>query len=163
MAYKDARDNRHNASMAKMVKKAFGSPSLMKKMESKKAVTDVSKITEGKYIRKSEAAIKAGDVKGAKQAIKDSDMKGKVKRKVTRAAAEEARTAKRSNKKAEKAKAKQVAKSNKQANKSTKDTDSYGSKAKTSKDEKKARKTKAKQMKADAKYYKKTGIDLSKA
>jgi type IV secretory pathway VirJ component len=29
MAYKDARDNRHNASMAKMVNRAFGSPSLM--------------------------------------------------------------------------------------------------------------------------------------
>jgi hypothetical protein len=44
---------------------------------------------------KAEDAIKAGDAKGAKQAIKDSDMKGKVKRKVKREAGSEARKTKR--------------------------------------------------------------------
>ena len=35
MAYKDARDNRHNASMAKMVSKVLGSPSLMTRKENR--------------------------------------------------------------------------------------------------------------------------------
>jgi len=45
-------------------------------------------------IDKAEDAVKAGDAKGAKQAIKDSDMKGKVKRKVKRVAGQEARKTK---------------------------------------------------------------------
>ena len=36
MAYKDAKNNRHNASMAKMVNRAFGSPSLMSERRKKK-------------------------------------------------------------------------------------------------------------------------------
>jgi len=50
-------------------------------------------------MQKAEDAIKAGDAKGAKQAIKDSDMKGKVKRKVKRVAAQEARKTKRASNK----------------------------------------------------------------
>lgn len=50
-------------------------------------------------IDKAEDAVKAGDAKGAKQAIKDSDMKGKVKRKVKRVAGQEARKTKRASNK----------------------------------------------------------------
>lgn len=53
-------------------------------------------------MEKAEDAIKAGDAKGAKKAIKDSDMKGKVKRKVKRVAGQEARKTKRAQKKTEK-------------------------------------------------------------
>ena len=49
-------------------------------------------------MEKAEDAIKAGDVKGAKKTIKDSDMKGKVKR----VAGQEARETKRAQKKTEK-------------------------------------------------------------
>ncbi len=50
-------------------------------------------------MQKAEDAIKAGDAKGAKKAIKDSDMKGKVKRKVKRVAGQEARKTKRASNK----------------------------------------------------------------
>ena len=75
------------------------------KLETKKAVTDAKTIKAAAKpkpaakpkttMQKAEDAIKTGDVKGAKQAIKDSDMKGKVKRKVKRTAASEARKSKR--------------------------------------------------------------------
>ena len=78
----------------------------MPRMESKKAVTDVTKIKAAapkpkSAMDKAEDAIKAGDAKGAKKAIKESDMKGKVKRKVKRVAAQEARKTKRAAKKNE--------------------------------------------------------------
>ena len=50
-------------------------------------------------MQKAEDAIKAGDAKGAKKAIKDSYMKGKVKRKVKRVAGQEARKTKRASNK----------------------------------------------------------------
>ena len=76
------------------------------KIKPKKAVTDVKEIKAAgpkpkSTMEKAEDAIKAGDAKGAKQAIKDSDMKGKVKRKVKRVAAQEARKTKRQTKKNE--------------------------------------------------------------
>ena len=74
------------------------------KVEPKKAVKidTTPKAPKAKTtMQKAEDAIKAGDAKGAKQAIKDSDMKGKVKRKVKRVAAQEARKTKRQTKKNE--------------------------------------------------------------
>lgn len=56
------------------------------KIKPKKAVTDVKAIKAAgpkpkSTMEKAEDAIKAGDAKGAKKAIKDSDMTGKVKEK----------------------------------------------------------------------------------
>lgn len=73
------------------------------KMEPKKAAKIEAKAPKApkpkSTMEKAEDAIKAGDAKGAKQAIKDSDMKGKVKRKVKRAAAQQARKTKRASNK----------------------------------------------------------------
>jgi hypothetical protein len=75
------------------------------KIEPKKAVKIEAKAPEApkpkSTMEKAEDAIKAGDAKSAKKAIKDSDMKGKVKRKVKRVAAQEARKTKRQAKKNE--------------------------------------------------------------
>tara|TARA_R100001460_G_scaffold12510_7_gene28709 strand:- start:189 stop:1169 length:981 start_codon:yes stop_codon:yes gene_type:complete len=75
------------------------------KIEPKKAAKIEAKAPKApkakSTMEKAEDAIKAGDAKSAKQAIKDSDMKGKVKRKVKRVAAQEARKTKRQTKKNE--------------------------------------------------------------
>jgi hypothetical protein len=75
------------------------------KIEPKKAVKIEAKAPKApkpkSTMEKAEDAIKAGDAKSAKKAIKDSDMKGKVKRKVKRVAAQEARKTKRQAKKNE--------------------------------------------------------------